>query len=156
MAKTTPKHRTVTKTTAAATHAGHDPIFAAIERHRAAFMRQMAKDRVHSSMPNTGPDYREDEYMATCLASSVACASAAAAADELTKLPPTTMAGVLALIEYVEAFNAGGLAFPEDPYNWSSAPIAWPADVDKNGIDLFGYSVLANVRRALEALAVQS
>jgi hypothetical protein len=73
-------------------------------------------------------------------------------------LPP--MAGLLALIRHVEAFNAG--AFFLEPYpestvsDWQSAPMFWPESNDEDEIDLFGYAVLANVRSALEAMAAAS
>jgi hypothetical protein len=68
----------------------------------------------------------------------------------------------LALIEYVEAFNAGAYYLEPEPdetvVQWQSAPMFWPPHEDD--IHLFGYLVLANVRRALEVLpnagAVQS
>jgi hypothetical protein len=82
------------------------------------------------------------------------------AADELTTVRPTTMAGVLALIRYVEAFNAGAFflePYPEDTVSdWQSKPMFWPESNDEDEIDLFGYAVLANVRSALEAMAAVS
>jgi hypothetical protein len=37
--------------------------------------------------------------------------------------------------------------------DWQSKPTFWPSWEDEDGIDLFGYAVLANVRAALEAMA---
>ena len=93
-------------------------------------------------------------------ASSVADDADEDAANALITVRPTTMAGVLALIRHVEAFNAGAFflePYPEDTVrDWQSAPMFWPESKDEDEIDLWGYAVLANVRRALEAMAVVS
>jgi len=65
------------------------------------------------------------------------------------------MGGVLALLQYVEAFNAERFELPSDT-EWRSLTTFWPERYDENDINLFGYSILANVRRALKAMAVQS
>jgi hypothetical protein len=37
-----------------------------------------------------------------------------------------------------------------------SAPKFWPTYADAGGVDLFAYAVLANIRRALEAMAQET
>jgi hypothetical protein len=129
-----------------------DPIFAAIERHKVAFRISQEAGRIRAHMV-----YCERALLE---ASSMADDAADNAANELITVQPATMAGVLALIRHVEAFNAG--AFFLEPYpgvavsNWQSAPMFWPELKDEDDIDLFGYAVLANVRRALEAMAAVS
>jgi hypothetical protein len=146
---------------------GGDPIFAAIERHKAAYRIQMEAGRIRCHTADKwSPEYdpveceaAKEAYTAAADASDDAAADASddAAADALTTIRPTTMAGVLALLHHVEAFNAG--AFFLDPWpdstvgDWQSKPTFWPSWEDEDGIDLFGYAVLANVRAALEAMA---
>jgi hypothetical protein len=106
------------------------------------------------------PEYNPVKLKAADEANSAANDASTDAA--LTTVRPTTMAGVLALIGHVVAFNAG--AYFLEPYpdsavsNWQSAPMFWPEskDEDEDDIDLFGYAVLANVRSALEAMGVAS
>lgn len=135
-----------------------DPIFAAIETHKAAFRLWQEKSRIRSNMVDAkwAPEYDAELVDAAQTASHDAHGAASAAANALTTIHPTTMAGILALIEYVEAFNAGAYFLeplqPGDTLDdWRSAPMFWPAHV-ADEIDLFGYLVLANVRRALEAM----
>ena len=141
----------------AAMSAGIDPIFAAIERHKVAFHASQAAGRVRCNTIDAEwhPDHNPVECRAALEADSAANDAAGAAAAALTTVRPTTIAGLLALMHHVEAFNAGAFALDIDS-EWRSAPMHWPADVDEDGIDLFGYSILANVRAALEAMAVQS
>jgi hypothetical protein len=139
-----------------------DPIFTAIERHKVAFRISQEAGRIqcHTVDVKWAPEYDPVRWKAVQEASSAADATAAAAANALTTVRPTTMAGVLALIRHVEAFNAGAFFLEPDPEStvsdWQSAPMFWPASEDEDGIDLWGYEILANVRRALEAMAVQS
>lgn len=139
-------------------HAGIDPIFAAIERHKAAFRASRAADNIRMGTVDAkwSPDYDPVECRKVMRAASAADAADAAAANALTTIQPTTIAGLLALMRHVETFNAGAFTLDIDPDNWRSRPADWPADVDDDEIDLFGYSILANVRAALEAMAVQS
>jgi len=139
-----------------------DPIFAAIERHKVAFRASQVAGRIKSNTVDAewAPEYDAVKCKAAENANSVADDAADDAANALTTIRPTTKAGVLALIHHVEAFNAGAFFLepcPEDTVSdWQSKPMFWPASNDEDDIDLFGYSVLANVRRALESLVVQS
>jgi hypothetical protein len=142
--------------------AGPDPIFAAIERHKVAFRISQEAGRIRSGTVDAewAPEYDPVKCKAVMEADSVASDADADAANALTTVRPTTMAGVLALIRHVEAFNAGAFflePYPEDTVSdWRSAPMFWPDSSDEDEIHLFGYEVLANVRRALEAMGVAS
>ena len=135
-----------------------DPIFAAIEEHKVAFRDSQVASRIRCYVIDVewSPDYDPVKCKAALEASSAADDADADAANALTTIQPTTIAGLLALMHHVEAFNAGAFALDIDPDEWRSRPFFWPADVDDDEIDLFGYSILANVRAALEAMAVQS
>ena len=139
-----------------------DPIFAAIERHKIAFRLSQEAGRVASVTVDAkwSPEYDEALCRANKAADEDAEADAAQAARKLTTIQPTSVAGVLALIRHVEAFNDGAYYLaPKDGStinDWRSRPMHWPESADEDEIDLFGYFVLANVRRALEAMAVQA
>jgi hypothetical protein len=139
-----------------------DPIFAAIERHKVAFRISQEAGRIQCYTVDAewSPKYDPVKCKAVKEASSVADDAATDAANALITVRPTTMAGVLALIRHVEAFNAGAFflePWPESTVgDWQSRPMFWPESNDEDEIDLWGYAVLANVRRALEAMAVQS
>ncbi len=113
----------------------------------------MAACRIESNTVDAewSPEYNPVE----CKAVKEAASEAHAAANALTTIRPTTIAGPLALMQHVEQFNAGAFALDIDP-ECRSVPMHWPADLDEDEIDLFGYSVLANVRSALDDMAVQS
>jgi hypothetical protein len=128
-----------------------DPIFAAIERHKEAFRLSQVARRIRSNTGDAGE------------ADNAACNVATVAANALTTIRPATMAGLLALIHHVEAFNAGAFFLEPDPRwpeesgpEWQSAPMHWPESEDEDEIDLFGFAVLANVRRSLEAMAARA
>jgi hypothetical protein len=117
-----------------------DPIFAAIERHKVMFRTSMAAGRIrgHTVDAKWSPDYDHVECKAVQEASNAADAAAVDAANALTTIQPTTLAGLLALMDHVEQFNAGAFVLDVDPDNWRSAPTHWPADVDDDEIHLFG------------------
>jgi hypothetical protein len=139
-----------------------DPIFAAIERHKSAYRHSMECGRisVHTNDVKSSPGYDPVLCKAVLRANDDADHATTDAAFALTTIRPTTMAGILALIHYVEAFNAGAFFLEPNPGakvdDWRSAPMFWPETKDDDEIDLFGYAVLANIRCALEAMAVQS
>jgi hypothetical protein len=149
-------------TLAPAMPAAPDPIFAAIERHKVVFRisQEAGRIRVHMVDVEWAPEYDPVKCAAAEEADSAASDASTDAANALTTTRPTTMAGALALLRYVEAFNAG--AFFLEPYpdstvsDWQSKPMFWPESNDEDEIDLFGYAVLANVRSALEAMAAVS
>jgi hypothetical protein len=146
----------------ALTSAAPDPIFAAIERHKVAFRtsQEASRIRAHTVDAEWAPEYDPVKVKAADEADSAATDASNDAAYALTTIRSTTMAGVLALLRYVEAFNAG--AFFLEPWpdstvgDWQSEPFFWPESNDEHGIDLFGYAILANVRSALEVMAAAS
>ena len=145
-----------------ASSAGPDPIFAAIEQHKVAFRISQELGRVRSGTVDCerDPEYDAVQCKAAIEADSAATDASNEAAYALTTVRPTTMAGALALLRYVEAFNAGAFFLEPLPgstvSDWQSGPFFWPEDKDEHDIDLFGYRFLANVRSALEAMAAVS
>jgi hypothetical protein len=139
-----------------------DPIFAAIERHKVAFRtsQEAGRIRVYTVDCEEAPEYDAVKHKAAEEADCAATDASNDAAYALTTIRPTTMAGALALLRYVEAFNAGAFFLKPWPdstvSDWQSGAFFWPEDKDEHDIDLFGYRFLANVRSALEAMAVQS
>lgn len=135
--------------------AAGDPIFAAIERHKIAYRICCERSLTRFDLVDAtwSPRYDAEALAAATAAADDADEEAASAAFTLTTIRPATMAGVLALIRYVEAFNSGSYAVGD----WgASSPMHWPECDDADEMDQFGYLVLGNVRAALEALAVQS
>jgi hypothetical protein len=138
-----------------------DPIFAAIEHHRVAFQISLTAGRIQSGTIDArwSPEYDPFKCKEVDEASSAADDASTDAAYALTTTRPTTTAGILALVRHVEAFNAGALFLEPLPgssvSDWCSAPFFWPESEDEDEID-FGYAILANVRGALESMAVVS
>ena len=128
-----------------------------------AFTRRMEASAAAFVIPTSGPNYVEAEH-GPLHAADVECREADEdAALDLTDVQPTTMAGVLALIDYVNDFNQGKFRLNDD---WCSAPYNWPAassfefegseiDDDDNECGM-AFAVLLNIRNALAAMAVQS
>jgi hypothetical protein len=140
-----------------------DWIHAAIDRHKVAFRVSQIANRIASDTTDAEwhPDYDAVECAKVQRAAARANKASNAAANALTTIRPTTAAGVLALASYVESFNSGAFFLePNSPEitgdDWRSAPMHWPDTKDADEIDVFGFAILANVRRALEAMAVQS
>lgn len=140
---------------ASVTSAVPDPIFAAIERHRALYLKRLVTSNKYC-------DFDDEKDWAADTASRQAVKAAGRAIIETT---PTTMAGVLALLDYVREFNTGGLALPDDAWNWHSTANDWPQfDDDTVALNLdgcvethtFPLFVMRNVAKALRAIEVQS
>ena|SRR3974390_2748104 len=133
-----------------------DPIFVAIERHRVRFHRRMETGELSSRTPDFGPEASKPENIAIHEAADKAMRDNDAAAMELADTQPTTMAGILALIDYVEAFNQGEFRLNDD---WYSAPFNWPSaesfDFETDTDEELGmaYAVLLNIRDALKTVA---
>jgi hypothetical protein len=89
-----------------------DPIFAAIERHKVAFRLSQVAGRIRGNTVDAewSPDYDPVACNTALAADEEAIAASDAAAIALITIRPTTMAGVLALLAYVEAFDAAGRA----------------------------------------------
>jgi hypothetical protein len=139
---------------------GTDPIFALIERHKVAYRRNMECAQVASGTTSyeRAPDYDAAVLAAANAAERVARKASDHAAFALTKIQPTTLAGVLALLQHVDAFNSGAFYLEPDReiIDWQSSPPEWPAVRGEDDIDMFGYALLDNVRRAIAGVAVQS
>ena len=134
-----------------------DPIFAAIETHKATFMRRMETGAALSRIRDFGPDDREAEH---ATADDMAREADEAAAFDLVLIEPTTVADVLALIDYVNEFNQGKFQCED---GWYSASYHWPVGFEFEGLDTdpgdgrgMADAMLLNVRDALATLAVRS
>jgi hypothetical protein len=128
-----------------------DPIFEAIERHRAAYSRLL------SALFVLGPLLPgEDEEQAAQVAADEAKSEADKNGMALTTTQPTSLGGVIALLRYVESFNAGQLRSPDNDDH--SELEFWPriCDVDNTEGAAFVCAVMSNIRRALETAAKSS
>ena len=147
-----------------ATASEPDPVFVTVAGHREAFVEHMRAARLDGKLMRGDPraeasgaalDAADEVYQEATL--------------ELSEVVPTTMAGVVALLRYLEEFQEQAIELPEDPRGWHSGDhdalltetYEHPNLVDKfNGEPLelpFVYWVMLNVRTALQSLtAVQS
>lgn len=140
--------------------AGPDPIFAAIERNRALYLRHLESARFAFDMDD-GPEKEAAEAL-----NRPDYEAWHNAASSLTTIAPTTIAGVLALIDHIAEFNRGEIFLAGDRFDWSSGSEYWPEDIAENdpsipkddwGVVDFGLLILRNVRNALASIeAVQS
>jgi hypothetical protein len=137
-----------------------DPIFAAIERHKAAFLISQESWRRECHTPDCGPDFDPVVHKEAYEVAEDDREDCAAAVLALTTIKPTTLAGIIALAAYVEAFNNKEFGHHYGGADdWRSCANNWrfyvmtPLDDETNP---FGYAILSNIRRALERLAVQS
>jgi hypothetical protein len=138
-----------------------DPIFAAIEAHRDAFIRCMERARIFSRLK---PGTRK--YEAADARSVEAYGLRKVAEEELANTEPTTMAGILALLGYVNDFHCQVFVHPEDPSNWHSGQDGDLGElIDEDIIDRFSgkpvelpfmFWVMRNVQEALQTLTVKS
>jgi hypothetical protein len=137
-----------------------DPIFAAIEAHRDAYMRRLKACNVVVHLRDGTPEHEVADE-----ANSIAIAANIAAEVALANIQPTTMAGVLALLAHVDDFDCQGLALPEDPRQCHSLHEFLPTMTDDEILDRFSgepielpftFWILRNARIALQALAVRS
>ena len=141
-----------------------DPVFATVAAHREAFVEHMRAARLDGKLMRSDP-----RAEATGAALDAADEVYQEATLELSEVVPTTMAGVVALLRYLEEFQEQAIELPEAPRQWHSGDhdalltetYEHPNLVDKfNGEPLelpFVYWVMQNVRTALQSLvAVQS
>src|SRR5687767_4193987 len=82
-----------------------DPILDAIERHRLAWFKQAASGRIKCNLNDDTPEHREAEESETAAREALNDASFA-----LLDTMPTTCAGMVSLLMYVEQFNRGDFA----------------------------------------------
>ena len=141
-----------------------DPVFAMVAAHREAFVEHMRAARLDGKLMRSDPGAE-----ATGAALDAADEVYQEATWKLSEVVPTTMAGVVALLRYLEEFQEQAIELPEDPRGWHSGDhdalltetYEHPNLVDKfNGEPLelpFVYWVMLNVRTALQSLVtVQS
>ena len=92
-----------------------DPIFAAIEQHKAAFARVIAaidvEQAAEAATPN-GMRKTDERYLEAREAVSAAWEAEGDAAIELLNVYPTTMAGVMALLKYSISADRDGETWP--------------------------------------------
>jgi hypothetical protein len=129
--------------------AAYDPIFAAIDEHRAAFTQKIA------IACNTPSD--DDDFINSGPVYDAAYDRTEKAAIELTNVRPATIAGVVTLLEYVDHFNRGCIRHTRR--NYYSEHVFWPEDLVDNDDTRempFAYWLLENVREALAEIGRQS
>jgi hypothetical protein len=120
-----------------------DPIFEAIQKHRDLWLQsatasracvnaEEAADQEHDPRPYHGHEHELEAWERRNNLSELIAererlgAEEASAAVELTNIAPTTMAGVLALIDYVDSFDRGELEICAD---WCSHWELWPCNI---------------------------
>ena len=134
-----------------AAEASVDPIFELIEAHKAAFTDYLQQLSLH---------FADEEDKTAEAASDEARAKKDDAAMALVDVAPTTLMGVSALLNYVEAFNRGSFKIDD----MKSSVCEWPGGclVDaetyseegaEGGEVGFAFAVLLNVRAALASAA---
>jgi hypothetical protein len=101
----------------AALAVGPDPIFAAIERHRELSAEYTAAVDVSSKIED-GPEFEAADAIA-----GDRCGELLDCAEELIRLEPTSLAGVIALIRYVASLEEWQT--PRDPDEFDGQPPDW-------------------------------
>lgn len=126
-----------------------DPIYSAITKHRRAFEVWIEALDISSKIED------EPAYERT----AVLCHAETEAARQLAGIVPTTIAGVFALLTYVDDCNSGKVRAGEEPTPYDTEN--WPVDlVDEEIITRFGKPtkmafgdfVLRNTKTALHSL----
>lgn len=137
----------------AADASNDDPIFAAIERHRAALLRYLEDCRADTRCV----DYDEGDYDTVNAAFHTAYKARDAAAVDLIEIIPSTLAGAGALLDYIVKVATGQVRLAADPKAWHSAIHCLPDTPSPyDGYSLFPFDVMANVRLAMIELGVTS
>jgi hypothetical protein len=147
----------------AALPVGADPIHAAIEAHRQAFIRELKSGWIQSETKDGTPEQR------AATKANIADGNVRSAAEvTLANTVPTTTAGAIALLAYVNDFYAQNIVLPEDPEWYSDQKISFGTLtlVDEKFLNKasgeplelpFSFWIMHNVRIALQnGLAVQS
>jgi len=120
--------------------ASADPILAAIEAHRAAYVNLSRALSVLGKLPPTDPGYEEANASAEAVGDDVF-----RRAHDFTKITPTTLAGAVALLGYIHFFNQGGL--PESNHE------LWPYDIGPHREELetpWPFLVMHNILTGLK------
>jgi hypothetical protein len=92
-----------------------DPVFPTVTAHREAFVEHMRAARLDGKLMRSDPGAE-----ATGAALDAADEALEGATLELSKVVPTTMGGVMALLRYLEEFQEQAIELPEDPRGWHS------------------------------------
>jgi hypothetical protein len=134
-----------------------DPIFAAIEWHREAAIRQMRASRATFDLEHGDPAIEAaDEF------EDRARNGRNEAEHALFNTQPTTLAGVVALLAYADGLHIGAVALPEDPSNWNIDAESLGVWSDEQIVDSFdgkrielpfAFWIMRNVRASIERLA---
>ncbi|RIK96387.1 MAG: hypothetical protein DCC74_10500 [Proteobacteria bacterium] len=121
-----------------------DPIFAAIENHRHAICELYRTEDEH-------PDDDDSEYV------RAAHSHMDDTAIELTNVRPTTMAGIFALLTYVNQINTGKVHLPGYPDRHTEEEF-WPCELSDDSVKNprgrvlelpFPYWIMENIRAAI-------
>jgi DNA-binding CsgD family transcriptional regulator len=133
----------------------NDQIFVAIDKHITATMEMMRTGSIYA--------LRDEESKKAAADADAAADAFVEASCALTEICPTTLRGVLALLDHVDSFNRGEFALNE---KWSSNHQDWPDNLfdqdifDVKGNQLghpdglsFEFWLLRNVRDALTRLS---
>jgi hypothetical protein len=137
------------------------PAFAAIDTHREVLVRAMAAGRHSSHLGQRDGGKKEADA-----AQDLAYAAEDDAQWELANVVPTTFAGVLALLAYLDDLYTGRIALPEDS-DWYSGEETdgISSFVDEEILQKFSgepielpliFWITRNIRTALQEMAVQS
>lgn len=157
MVLATPTLATLQAALASPAVVGADPILAAIEAHATATMDVLRKVAVSARLSHLDPRHAAAE-----LATDAAWDAADSATYGLVRTAPTTLRGVLALLDHVERYDAGAFNLGPDENDYTSYDL-WPVHMagpgepthDDDGEPLgmpFQYWLLRNVRAALAAI----
>jgi hypothetical protein len=140
-----------------------DPIFAAIEHHRATWIECCLAAIARDDAGCSGLDTSEAPEFAALIERSDALYEAEmAACVALTHIRPTSTGGVIALLAYVDDFNRGGLRYNStggysEHHQWPDDLVSDDSDQVVNGrgkpLEMpFPYWIMRNVQAALTAL----
>lgn len=124
-----------------------DPIYAAIETHIAAYESWARALEVSSRLPDDDPRFDAADRVTDDAGDAFTEAGLALASSR-----PATIAGVLALLDYIERFNHRGWSYPTGKSGQHLWPYMEGHDDPTIGAPVvlaFPYRVMNNVRAAL-------
>jgi hypothetical protein len=123
-------------------------------------MYKMRMGRIYSKLASGTQEYKTAEAR-----SDRASDSKSDAEEKLARTKPTTIAGIPALLAYVDDFHCGVFVHPDDPTQWYSGEDGFGTLTDEDIIDRFSgepaelpfeFWIIRNVRTALQEMAVRS
>ena len=129
-----------------------DPIYAAIDSHRAAHLRESELCAIAGDMTKM-----DSGKPAADAATSAASDAADDAAVALTNIRPTTLAGIVALLAYIDDFNCGRVGDSEH-YQWPDELLDDDVKTRRGrALEMpYAFWIMRNVQAALATIAVQS